>query len=359
MTDVAAQRSGVTQSWTSGPVVTALEYRVLQICQELLETDRVGLDDDIFSAGGTSMQAADLVNRLERELGRPLDLTLVSDGPTLRELASRLSGGATTRTTSLVRLAGSTQMRALFCVHGMGGHVLVFTPLAQALSERTQFFAFESLGRNHRDRADRSVPAMAARYVAEMRELQPHGPYNLAGYSMGGVIALEMAVQLDRHGETVAFLGMIDTDLTEMRREPVRDRAIEFVSRALGVTPPVCMPYTRLEEAVRAIHADLCFRFGEPAPVTVAQLRNFVDVYLDNEAALEGYQVPDYSGVVTLLCSSGDTHADITPSSAGRLLGWDKALPRAELRCEVISGDHWTIFTSGVSALAAVIDQAL
>src|SRR5207302_2028496 len=99
----------------------------------------------------------------------------------------------------------------LFCTHGAGANVLCFEELARHLPPDQPFYGLQSPGLDGTTPPVQQVEEMAAWYVDEIRAVQAHGPYYLAGCSMGGVVAFEMAQQLVAAGEEVAFLGLLDT----------------------------------------------------------------------------------------------------------------------------------------------------
>jgi thioesterase domain-containing protein len=104
-----------------------------------------------------------------------------------------------------------------YCVHGLGGHVLRFRQLAKALGPNRPFYGLQAWGLDGEHQCDTRVEDMAAHYLTEIRQVQPHGPYFLGGYSFGGAVAYEMARQLQAEGERVAFLALLDAypdDLT-------------------------------------------------------------------------------------------------------------------------------------------------
>lgn len=339
------------------PPRTALERTLVDIWSDVLGVDRLGTDDNFFDAGGNSLLAAQALNRVEETLGRRLPLRVVGQSPTVRDLARSISAGAPD-SGILVRLASSEAGRNFFCVHGMGGHVLVFAPLARRLRDWTSFYAIEAVGRNDFASRDRTIPAMAERYVTALRRTQPHGPYRVGGYSVGGVIALEMAHQLAGAGEPVDLVALLDTDLHQIAM-PLADRAIEFVSRALGMDPPVCLPYAELDTAVRLIRERTAGRGGRAA-LTEEEIVRFTDIYLANHEAWREYTFPDYRGEAVLFYSTQGAHAHVDgPAEALRALGWTDAVPRARLRSVAVEGDHWTMFSTHAGVLADALVSVL
>jgi thioesterase domain-containing protein len=98
-----------------------------------------------------------------------------------------------------------------FCVHGAGGNVLNFRDLARAMHPEQPFYGVQASGIDGVSPPHETIEEMAEAYVAEIRELQPGGPYLLGGYSGGGIVAFEMARRLTALGQEVGLLAFIDT----------------------------------------------------------------------------------------------------------------------------------------------------
>ncbi|HEY2515677.1 MAG TPA: amino acid adenylation domain-containing protein, partial [Polyangiaceae bacterium] len=187
----------------------ALELRLVSIWEEILGRAPIGVDEGFFELGGHSLLAVRLMARIRRELGRDLPLaTLFVDG-TVAGLARRLRGGGDGPSACLVPIQPQGRARPLFAVHPAGGNVLCFAPLGRALGRERPLYALQAAGLNSSE-PDRTVEAMASRYVAEVRARQPRGPYHLAGYSLGAAIAHAMASQLLAAGESMASLTLLD-----------------------------------------------------------------------------------------------------------------------------------------------------
>ncbi|MFI1797508.1 alpha/beta fold hydrolase [Streptomyces sp. NPDC020379] len=348
--------TATTGEHPAGQPRTGLEKTLGDVWTRVLGTP-VGMDDNFFDLGGDSLLAAELVASVESDLRVRLPRRGAAEFATVRRMAHWITTStpedAAERT--LVRFAppGSRQP-ALFCVHGMGGHVLVLGQLARRLEHRVRLYGFESVGRSDAARADRTVPAMAARYIRHMRRVQPHGPYLLGGYSMGGAVALEMAAVLTAEGERVGHVLLLDCDLRPPDMPAIRARAVEFVSRALGQDPPVTAPY----EEVDAAAAEICRRAGgERSGLTPRQVRRFAAVYPENARAMSGYEPPPYAGDMTLVHTREGTHG---PGGTGpEVYGWGPYAAGGRFRAVEVPGDHWTLFSTHVSELAAVCEAAL
>ncbi|MEU5425635.1 alpha/beta fold hydrolase [Streptomyces olivoreticuli] len=348
--------TATTGEHLAGQPRTGLEKTLGDVWTRVLGTP-VGMDDNFFDLGGDSLLAAELVASVESDLRVRLPRRGAAEFATVRRMAhwiaTRTPEDAAERT--LVRFAPpGSEHPALFCVHGMGGHVLVLGQLARRLEHRVRTYGFESVGRNDAARADRTVPAMAARYIRHMRRVQPHGPYLLGGYSMGGAVALEMAAALTAEGEQVAHVLLLDCDLRPPDIPALRARTVEFVSRALGLDPPVTAPYEELDAAA----AEICHRAGgERSGLTPRQVGRFAAVYLENARAMTGYEPPPYAGDMTLVHTREGTRGG--GGTGPEDYGWGPYAVGGRFRAVQVPGDHWTLFTTHVSELAAVCETAL
>ena len=121
------------------------------------------------------------------------------------------SENAAPHLSSLVKIQNGGQRSAFFCVHSASGQVLEYRRLAHHLGEEQSFYALQTKTLNEDEIEGWSVEAMASRYLKEVREVQPKGPFYLGGYCLGGLVAFEMAQQLLREGEEIAFLAMISS----------------------------------------------------------------------------------------------------------------------------------------------------
>lgn len=192
---------------------------LLPIWRDLLRNPDVGPDDDFFSLGGHSLQAVQMFHRFNRETGVNLPLATLLTARTVRALAREYRRAQDARDDAarpdpwapLVPIRPQGEHLPLFLIHAVGGNVLNYRPLAESMPPGVPVYGLQALGLDGRTAPLDSVEKMAERYVREIRAVQPHGPYHLAGGSMGGIIAYEMAQQLFAAGETVGLLGLVDT----------------------------------------------------------------------------------------------------------------------------------------------------
>ncbi len=190
-----------------------VEQTLTRLWCESFGMDQVGIDDDFFALGGTSIQAVHLFDAIEKECQRRLPLALLYEAPTIRSLA-RLLGDESQPAPAgrcLVRIeAGNDNGPPLFLVPGMGGNVVGLAHLGRELATEGPVFGLQSPGLEGRDAPLHDLREIAARYLDEIRSLRHDRPPRLLGICWGALVALEMAQQLTRGGEAVGSLLMMD-----------------------------------------------------------------------------------------------------------------------------------------------------
>ena len=208
------------------PPRNAIEKAVADIWCELLRIREVSVEDNFFDLGGHSLLGVQMLGQLERHFGVNLPLSTLLQRQTCAALAELLGGTALTpeKTESgawrpLVEIQkGSTAKPPLFCIHAVGGNVLQYRRLANALPKDQAVYGLQSIGLDGLTRPLESVEEMCRIYVTEVRRVQPQGPYYLCGGSMGGTLAFEMARQFEVAGERVALLALFDTGGPEVKQ---------------------------------------------------------------------------------------------------------------------------------------------
>jgi amino acid adenylation domain-containing protein len=190
---------------------TPAEILLANLYATLLGIPRVGATDSFFDLGGNSLTAMRLVDLISQQTGVALSVTSVFLHPTPRRLATTLGSGTlegAPRTGPLVKLsAGGPPM---ILVHPIGGTISAYTPLVQELAGELTVYGLESPALNDPGAVPRTLADLVTEYTRRIRSVLPSGPYELAGWSMGAVIAFEVARRLEQTGAEVSLLTMLD-----------------------------------------------------------------------------------------------------------------------------------------------------
>ncbi|HWA97060.1 MAG TPA: amino acid adenylation domain-containing protein [Pirellulales bacterium] len=210
-----------------------VEVRLHKLWEEVLDVRPIGVEDSFLELGGNSLQCMRLLLSIEREFGRSLFATALAPSTTIRDLAQLLDRQAdASPQTSLISLHGGAKP-ALYVVPGIGGIPMDLFEFAPHFDGDRALSTFRAPGLEDSRQPLETVEQLAAHYLYDLRAEQPTGPYLLAGWSFGALVAFEMACQLDRAGEQVAYLGLIDEFAPRTYDRPISLREMLIIGRRL------------------------------------------------------------------------------------------------------------------------------
>ncbi|WP_377026010.1 non-ribosomal peptide synthetase [Mucilaginibacter angelicae] len=187
------------------------EKLVAKIWQQNMGIEQISIFDNFFELGGRSLVAVKIMAAIEQETGKRLPLATLFEHATIEKLAARLEGNEAIGWESLVPIKPEGSKMPLYIVHGAGLNVLLFNALAMNMNAEQPVYGLQARGLNGIDEPLDVMEEIAANYIAEIVAKNPEGPYALAGYSLGGIIAYEMANQLIAAGKEVKMVAMFDT----------------------------------------------------------------------------------------------------------------------------------------------------
>ncbi|NEP29203.1 thioesterase domain-containing protein, partial [Moorena sp. SIO3I6] len=197
-----------------------------QIWSDVLNLTSVGVQDNFFELGGNSLIAVRLMSLIQEKFQINLPLATLFQSPTIEQLAVVLgSDSSTTLWSPLVPIQPNGSLPPFFCVGGAGGNVLYFHHLARYLGGDQPFYGLQAQGLDGETKPLESIEEIAGQYIKAIQTVQPVGPYFLGGHSFGGKIAFEMATQLQRLGESVALVAILDTSAPISELNPKEDFA--------------------------------------------------------------------------------------------------------------------------------------
>lgn len=331
--------------------VDTVEETIAKIWEELLGVRDVGPDESFFELGGTSLAAARMFALITERLGRRLPLSTLVTASTISSLAALIREGSESETPSIVEVQlGDGTRPPIFLIHAEGGHVLMYRDLALGLGPEWTLYGIQSRGLDGTTQPSDSIEEMAARYLSEVRQVQPEGPYYLGGWCLGGTIGYEMTKLLEAEGEKVAWLGMIQTRHTDYWAS--RDEAMALRRLAWRTADRLASETENLSELRGKAKVKLV---SEKARRAV--MRSWAKVEIDGPRhsyvtelaasnacdaahlkAYWAYEPEPYDGKVTILYSSSQPHG-VEPDPT---LGWAPLL-RGEVDLYEIPGHHGNV----------------
>jgi thioesterase domain-containing protein/acyl carrier protein len=348
--------------------LSPVERVIAAVWRELLGTSEIDREDDFFALGGHSLSAVRLFARIRKEFGVDLPLATLFKAPTLgalsvlveqarcRAVVNEPEKGVEDNWSALVEInRGRAGVKPLFFVHGAAGNVLNFKSIADRLGADQPVYGLQAQGVDGRWPLLPTIEAMAAQYVAAIRTVDTLGPYRLAGYSGGGLIALEMAQQLKQSGAEVVLLAMLDTLSPAAARVKISTLKKIWLMRHWSLKFALEWPERRrTTQQERANHALALQQLsaGHVLPPELASAR----LYSHFVTAQERYQTPAYDGPMVLFRAQ----QGYTPYlNAGPQLGWQAHL-RGHIRVVEIPGSHVSMWSEpGLSTLAQGLRQEL
>ncbi|HZO75067.1 MAG TPA: AMP-binding protein, partial [Ktedonobacteraceae bacterium] len=347
-----------------------LHHQLVQIWQELLNAEAIGIRDNFFDLGGHSLLATLMLSRVEQTCGKKLPLATLFTEPTIEHLTSILMereaipshAPQTATRTPLIALQTDGSRQPFFFLHGDAkGGAFYCRKMARHLGAEQPFYILEP----YKFDGLRILPtfeAMATAHLELMRSIQPEGPYQIGGWCNGALLAYEMARQLREQGQTVNLLVLMDpgTTLSMMDRGIVTlhiqgRQAIRAIGKLLHIGPD-----KQLDWFLRLRHMYRYLRYP--------QLRKANDAAAENKVLLPpiellrqdwgvlydwiawGYKPRGYPGKLTIFWDSEDLY---------RRKAWQDIDKTNEVEVHVIPGDHITARTEYLSELAECLRLCL
>ncbi|PBC84057.1 Thioesterase domain-containing protein [Streptomyces sp. 2224.1] len=321
-----------------------VELQLTDIWRRLLGRDDVGIHDDFFSLGGHSLLAIKLTVEVRRLFQVDLTAADLLSAATVAELAEIVRGGTAERQGQLVRVQQGSGDSPVYALPPVSGTVLLYPPIARAMGLDQPFWALQSLGLLPGEEPLSSLEEIAEHFIEQLRTVHPDGaPWNLIGYSMGGLLAYEIARRLQERGERVGLVGLLDTRITV---EPSGDP--DFALRALlwrGLRLELDVDWLRgLDPGTRAqVLVERAVAAGTmPADFDADRLRRMIDMYQHNLGALTAYKIKPYDGPVTVFRVTDRSLEDGTLPDD---LGWSEVAEQAVVID--VPGDHFTMVEPG------------
>lgn len=339
-----------------------IEVQLLELWRSMLSVEDISVDTNVFSLGVSSLSILRLVTRMNSLYSMGFGLASLISAPTIKLVAELVRRRYAPNTaTSLVPIQPVGTRLPLYIVHGAGGNVVNFYGLTTRIGPDQPVYGVQAQALEANQPALLRMEDMAAHYIKEIQRIQPKGPYHFLGYSFGGIVVLEMAHQLQKAGEVVGLLGMLDTR--------AKDYAPEMPSEGQSVKPDKQGRLARFLRSnkghgtgkawARFFLNDLSERRVRYVTTFAARMFSTLPAFLKNTheinaVAARNYRPKPYPGKLTLFRASKQTNSNIPSDN-----GWSPIF-QGGIEIHHIPGDHWQVLSEpGIDVLAKTIRGCL
>jgi amino acid adenylation domain-containing protein len=343
---------------------TETQKMLATIWMDTLHLQRLSIDDNFFELGGHSLIAVKIMKLIEEKSKHRLPVTALFEAPTVEKLSLMLDQDEKRDSwKSLVQIKPGNKP-PLYIMHGSGLTVLIFHALAMGLDPDQPVFGLQARGLNGVDEPFDNMEEIAAHYVAEILEQNPNGPYNLAGYSFGGIVAFEMAKQLKARGREVNMLAIFDTNadhssqfddwaLKMSKKFKRQFPKFKFIMGSFKKYPAETLAYQI--SFLKNKFINLLIRAGIAKKMKEEHL-DFADlINYKHNIAFEKYKLEPYNGSIDLFRVKNRMYFLDDPV----YLGW-KPYALQGINIHEISGDHKTfLLAPNVEELSRILGQII
>jgi surfactin family lipopeptide synthetase C len=316
------------------------EADIILLFSELLGIEGISVEDSFFDLGGNSLLVIQLIDRIKRVFKRNIPLETVYQASTPRKLSETIESFENLEPDiQLVKIHSHGNKVPFFCVHGDDANFY----LPKYLDEEQPFYAFFHQGRDGHLMHHKSIPDIASHYITQLHQIQRHGPYKLGGFSIGGLIAYEMANQLTKNGEKVSLLVLFDTHAPKHK---------EYVISAQSSLINTNNKYNKMENVIlestnkfiqgfakkkgRLIKMLQYYYYLLTNQLIPTELRRFYIIKTYKNAEKK-YSPDKFSGSLHIFRAKENMIPDYS-------LGW-KNLVDGKISVQEILGDHYSIMT--------------
>jgi amino acid adenylation domain-containing protein len=334
---------------------TVTETVLVELYGTVLNSEQVGTTDSFFNLGGSSLAAMRLIDLINDQLGVDVGVATIFLHPTPSQLAASIDAirsGASQSAGSgpIIDLSAGPGELPLYLIHAVGGTAFAYAQLARELAGTFKVYGIEAPGLNQAGITPTSLSDLVRDYTERIRTTQPVGPYRLAGWSMGGVVAFEIARQLEQSGAEVSALVLLDAPfaIPPARTSAEPQLAGQFVAdaiRSLGwdaASAPDPSTSTAAEQiAWLAARLRTDDSDGTRDTAAAQRLKHRFDIFGAHTRMLAGYTAaPAGPATPVVRAPTLIVSADRSLNAPARTL-WPRALsgPVSTLR---IDGDHYT-----------------
>ncbi|MGZ5071278.1 MAG: amino acid adenylation domain-containing protein [Methylobacter sp.] len=326
-----------------------IELALVNIWQKLLGIEPIGTQDDFFELGGDSLLAIGLISKIKEKLNKELSTASLYQASTVEKQAILLmEQGDSLPWSPLVDIQSEGSKPPLFCVHPAGGHAICYYDLSRCLDKDQPFYGLQAWGLEEGQQPYATAEEMAAFYRRAIKERFPSGPYRLAGWSFGGLIAFELAQQFKAQGDGVALLALFDTQLSDtLTGDQVaeEDSAEILVNVMSEMIPDLSLPELRkLDDEEAQLHyvMDKALEVGFFPPGTDFMVfKRLWDVLITNRRIIQTYMPKLYEGKVSFF-QAAELGKGLHVKTGD---AW-KPFVGQQLDLHIVPGTHYNMVTS-------------
>lgn len=328
---------------------TETEKKITQIILNNTDFEHIGINDNFIDLGIDSLIALTIIVGIEEQFHKRLPLTILVHYPSVKLLAQFIDSASDSPYNSLINLKTGGDKVPLYLVHGIGLNLFNFNSIIEHMDANQPVFGLRAAGLDGNEAPLESIETIAAYYNQEILSHDPIGPYAIAGYSMGGIIAYEMAIQLKEAGKKVEMLAMIDTNVQESFQAPINnllrkaERQIDKLIFRVGsfYKHPVSNIDYLSQTFGQQIKAFLT-RAGFRSKYAPSELPTYMQYVVEKlEAACANYVIQPYNLKIDLIKAEQRFYYVDDP----KYLGWGNYALDGITIYEV-PGDHEEVFSS-------------
>ena len=326
---------------------TEEEKIVAAIWKESLNLEHIDIRSNFFEMGGHSIKAVKVMMEIEKKTGKQIPLSALFQHSTVEKFAKLLTIKKEIVSDYLVPLKPKGSKVPLFIVHGAGLNILNFSNVINHFCEDQPVYGFQGIGPNGFDNWFESIEAMATRYIESILEVNPNGPYALAGFSFGGVVAFEIARQLKEQGKKVSIVALLDTyvDSSYYYGSYSQKRLIRYYDRTyrrLDYLKEMLTSYKSLKLRFNAKKVYLQKKYfglkDNMSEQDSLALEQFIEASAMVNKIIDRYHLIPQNIEVELFRAEDDVDYKLDPTH----LGWKKAALKG-VNIHNISGNHLDI----------------